>query len=175
MKIRPAIVAISSVASLFLCQCNEEKPEENASGDPEAPEPEENQENPSKPSELPNVVSAVRGRTFEMKNLNVLKQLTVAAMVYSTENTGQFPRDYQTLVKAADFAGPVALADPNTGKEDVEPIYFAGLSDSSRGRSILLACPFNNVDGTRTVAFVDTSIRKISEEEYQKQIAAQKK
>ena len=172
MKTRPISIAIASAASLFLCQCNEEVAEEN---EPGKQKPKEEKQSPaSDKSAVPNVVSAVRGRAFEMKNLNVLKQLSLAAAVYSTESDGLYPRDYETLLKAADFAGEVTLSDPNTGKQDVKPLYFPGFSGSSPGKTILIACPFKNVDGTRTVAFVDTSVRKISDEEYQAQIAKQK-
>ena len=65
------------------------------------------------------------------------------------------------------------VVDPGTG-EAAEPIVFAGLRDDSPPGMMLLACPFTNPDGTRTVAFVDGRIEHIPEDDYQTKAAGQR-
>ena len=96
------------------------------------------------------------------------------AQIAALDSGGTFPADLAGLRKAGSLPEDLKVTNSKTGQEGIDPIYFPGLNNSSGGALILVACPFTNHDGTRSVAQVDGSVTKIPEDEYQARVAKQK-
>ena len=119
------------------------------------------------------IVENAKAQAIVNKNLATLKGTFMVARVYSLDRDGAYPMDLKEL-SSIEEAGPFRRpTDPSTG-EKVDPIYFGGLDTDSAGHLMLLACPFTNPDGTRTVAFMDGSAQNIPEKDYQEKLAKQK-
>ena len=106
------------------------------------------------------LASKAMAQALVSKNLQILKAASMSVRVYAIENDGIYPEDLKEL---GSMARPT---DPETG-EQADPVYFEGRTDESNGKLPLLACPFVNPDGTRSVLFVDGSAQNIPDEDYQ--------
>lgn len=121
----------------------------------------------------PEGIEGLRAKAIMTKNLQILKQYSVATRVAAAESEGAYPDDLAELREIAGLDETHTLSDPASG-ETADPIYFGGLSESDPGSVMVFAAPFTNPDGTRTVAFNDGSVQAIPDEDYQKNATQQK-
>ena len=113
-------------------------------------------------------------KATQTKNLLILKQIALGARMVAMETDGTFPGDLGTILEAGVLRDDrTKVVDPATG-EAKGPLFFRGVREDSPAKMMILACPFTNPDGTRTVAFADGSLEHIPEDEYQAKAAGQK-
>ena len=117
--------------------------------------------------ELVKTVKSVNQARTKLHNLNVLRQHAMGAHFGAAETRGKFPADLAAVRAAGELDADLKLTDTNDGKKGVDPIYFSGHGDSTPGNTILFAAPFQNPDGTRTVAQVDGAVVHIPEADFQ--------
>jgi hypothetical protein len=112
---------------------------------------------------------AISVKAQEAHEINDARQVALALKIYASGHGGKYPQRLTDLsgsdalpdVKALEYTDPVT-------KVQQAWLFNAKLNDSSPATELLLVAPKPLTNGERIGAFNDGSVRKISEEEYQR-------
>lgn len=119
-------------------------------------------------------ISAAQVTAVEIKNRSILQKHAFWAFEAAMDADNRFPKDLAGVRSGAKEGDDLTLTDPSTGKGGFDPIYFSGLKLDPGKKSILLASPFPNADGTRTVVYTTTVFEKLTEEIYSAKVKEQR-
>lgn len=116
--------------------------------------------------------STVQNQAGEMAIMNQGRQVAMAVKIHAADNNGNYPAELKALLKddilGLDQADLLTPKNTKSGEKEAW-LYDNTLTDSSPGRSILLATPFTVGQGSRVKRIVvrnDGSTESILESEF---------
>lgn len=112
------------------------------------------------------VFSAAKEKGRQADDMSKLKQVNLGLRMYAGDNDGKFPAALPSLAPKYTGTDSILQFTDHRTKQLIPWLYRTGLTDTSDGREILIAAPMASPDG-RIVGFVDGSVRKIPEAEFQ--------
>jgi len=103
------------------------------------------------------------------KNLENLELLGFALNLYATKFDGKYPESIRELTAINTSAAQPGWIDSSSGRE-LEFVYFSGHRLGEHRSTIVAAAPAPDEDGNRAVLFLDTKVRKMPEDYFQRRI-----
>ena len=111
--------------------------------------------------------SGVREKALMVKQMSDIRQVAYACRAYAADHNGDYPKMLPSLVTDGYLdSGELLAWKPDPSSEESLPLlYRPGLTDTAAADEALIAAP-QAIAGKRSVAYADSSVASVPEEEF---------